>query len=149
MAKKTALANAKSNVGKTVAFLGMQPGKAASNIGLVAGTMVTITGVRGSNSTGITTYNVSVNGQNYGFCYEYELHLAPETVEELTLKITECKERIKETEEEIADLESKIDFMKEQGLEVLDAEGYKAFKVLKVLGLGSYAQAMEIVKILG
>jgi hypothetical protein len=149
MAKKNEVNAWTKNVGKKVKFLGPQAGKPMSNLGGVpVGSEVKIGSLRVGSAT--EQYNVtSLTGGNIGWAYGWELSLAPETLADMEATIDDRKEQIKEIAGEISDLEGKIKFMKDQNIDTLDADGYRAYKILKVLKLGNYVQALEIVKILG
>lgn len=72
-------------------------------------------------------YNVTNDaGMNCGFIYGEEVLDAKTTREQL-------ESRIKSLKEEIAELNSKLDFMNEHKLEEYDADTFKAFSVLKLV----------------
>lgn len=127
--------------GKTLKFIGAQAGKPASGIGLPIGHMVTISSPRGNAAK---AWNLSSGG----WLYEHELELPAQTVDEINQKIASLNEEITSLREEIKTEEDKLAFMKENKLVVIDEESFKAYKVLKVLNLGSYDQAIQIIKIL-
>jgi hypothetical protein len=114
--------------------------------------IVKVNGVDNSHSN---SYRVSMthrDGKDYnggdGWVYEYELKALLSTSEDL-------KNQIIENEEEISDLniknnllKTKLEFMETQGIENYSDEDFKAYLVLKELGIDDFAKAKNIVKIL-
>jgi hypothetical protein len=146
----------KIKIGESYEILKTPEGYATSNFSGTERTsmskfIVKVTGVDNSHTT---SYRVSMthrDGKDYngdGWVYEYELKAQLSTSEDL-------KNQIIENEEEISDLniknnllKTKLEFMETQGIENYSDEDFKAYLVLKELGIDDFAKAKNIVKIL-
>jgi len=80
--------------------------------------------------------------------YDYELKSLTSNVESIDLEIKELKESISVAEAEIKELEERKQFMSEMKVDNFDDEQYKAYQVLKVLGIDDFEKAKQITKIL-
>lgn len=81
--------------------------------------------------------------------FGYELALNVINIETLNKEITETKEEIVKLTEKIKDCEDKKKFLTEQKIEEFSDEDFKAYQVLKVMGIDDIEKAKQITKILG
>lgn len=133
------MATKKPEVGKTVKYLGAQPGKTPSNFCAPIGTELRITSV--GNNCGLKTYNVTAPCIGSGFVYAYECSSLIQTKEEIEKDIARMEEEIKE-------LKSKVAFIEKFGLESYDEDEFKAYSVLETIGIDDIQKARAICKIL-
>lgn len=96
---------------------------------------------------------VKLGGQPY-FATNYTVfgyELVPNVInlETLNEEITETKEEIAKLTEKIKDCEDKKKFLTEQKIEEFSDEDFKAYQVLKVMGIDDIEKAKQITKILG
>jgi hypothetical protein len=127
-------------VGKTVKYLGAQPGKTYSNFNAPIGSDLVITGVRSSNN-GLAGYNVTCPSYGNGFVYVHE-------VTPLVVSAEDLQKDINEKEAEIVELKAKLSFINKFGLDNYDDDEFKAYMVLETLGMEDIQKAKAIVKIL-
>ena len=80
--------------------------------------------------------------------YDYELKSTISDVESIDSEITELKKTILDSENEIKELEGKKQFMSDMKVDSFDEESFKAYQVLKVLGIDDFEKAKQITKIL-
>jgi len=83
-----------------------------------------------------------------GWYYEYELKEVTNTIEDIDSDINILKEEITKKGEEIKALEIKKEFMITMNIDSFDEEAFKAYQVLKVLGIDDFDKAKQITKIL-
>jgi len=111
--------------------------------------------VNSSYNGAIASYSMQINsldGQPYCYnCTVYDYELAPSVInmETIETEIKEAKEKIEELKTRIQDCEDKKKFLTEQGIEEFSDEEFKAYQVLKVMGIDDINKAKQITKILG
>lgn len=114
-------------------------GKASSCNNTPKGTKLVITTPYHS---AVDSYNISLpNGVGTGWVYDYEIELDITTKEQLTKELREICLQLEDTR-------AKLEFLNAQGLDEFDSEEFKAYQVLKVLGIDDVKKAKEIVRLL-
>ena len=81
--------------------------------------------------------------------YSHELTPNVINLETLNEEIEEAKKEIAKLTEKIKDCEDKKKFLTEQKIEEFSDEDFKAYQVLKVMGIDDIEKAKQITKILG
>jgi hypothetical protein len=133
----------KFKVGDECKFLGCRiPNKPSSSYsGCKVGDIVTITEKRNSDCGSPDSYFVSDGTHDSGWVYIHEIELLVETIENIQLSI-------EEKEKELESLKLKLEFINKYGLKCYNAEEFKAYEILKVLGIDDIEKAKKIVEIL-
>lgn len=150
----------KIEVGKTYKVVTTPNGKQSSHgLGASQGqcldVVVKVTKEHKCGGGGQTQYTCSVityNGQSYQGQYNYyEYELKPNAINLETIEedIKGAKDKMVELETEIKDLEEKKQFLITQKIEEFSDEDFKAYQVLKVMGIDDINKAKQITKILG
>ena len=150
----------KIEVGKTYKVVTTPKGKqSSSGLGVSQGqcldVVVKVTKEHKGCGGGQTQYTCSVityNGQSYQAQYNYyEYELKPNVINLETIEedIKGAKDKMVELETEIKDLEEKKQFLITQKIEEFSDEDFKAYQVLKVMGIDDINKAKQITKILG
>ena len=146
----------KIKIGESYDIIKTPDGKATSNFTGVEKTATSkfIVRVNGLDNSHSNAYRVSMthrDGKPYdgdGWVYDYELKSQLSTVEDLKNQIIDNEEEISELNIKNDLLKTKLEFMETQGIENYSDEDFKAYLVLKELGIDDFAKAKNIVKIL-
>jgi hypothetical protein len=107
--------------------------------------------VNKNNTCGCTGYNVSYDKNALsavGYVYEIELRAFAATIADMVKVITELEKDIIEKQKEIEDYKLRIKFIETCGLETFDEEEFKAYEVLKIIGVDDIEKARSVIKIL-
>ncbi len=92
--------------------------------------------------SGKTAYQVSQPySTSNGFLFEDELESLSLTKKELNLQIEKLQTEIEE-------VKNKLSFLEKTGLDEFDDDEFKAFEILKVIGIDDIQKARQIVKLL-
>ena len=83
-----------------------------------------------------------------GWVYDYELAPLVYSIDEIKEQIVNLKSNIADKYTEVNLLEDKLAFMTEHGVENFNEEEFKAYQVLKELGIDDFEKAKRITQIL-
>lgn len=115
----------------------------------------TIVEVTGQSSNAV--YNIRVISMDgvprcetsSGWVYDYELESISTNAESIAESIEYLEKEKEEIDSNISILKTKLEFLTTQNIKDFNEEEFKAYLVLKELGIDDFAKAKNIVKILG
>lgn len=100
------------------------------------------------NSNNNVTVSKTLNGpQCGGWCSLKELQLLTMSKEDLKGVIETYENSIKDMQEKVKDVKSKIEFMETQKLDEFDEDTFKAWKIMQIMGIENIVQAKEIASV--
>jgi hypothetical protein len=126
--------------GDKAKFLGCVAGRVSSNNRQVSkGDILTVMSYHCANN--VQGYYISRDGcNNLGFVYDYELETCI-VLKELIQK------RIEELEAESTIEKAKLEYLESVGVEEYDEKEFKAYQVLKIMGIDDINKAKQVAKL--